>query len=100
MQINISAKHLNLTAAMEDYANKKCDRLTRFYDRIQEIDVVVDQPSREFEVEVIAHVERHDPFIGTCRGSDFYACVDSVVDKLTRQVSEHKDRLRNRKHPS
>jgi len=100
MRINISSKHLELTPAMEDYANKKCDRLTRYFDRISEIDVVVDRPSREFEIEVIAHVEHHDPFVGSMRGDDYYACIDAVVDKVSRQVSEHKERLRNRKHPN
>ncbi|MBL1216884.1 MAG: ribosome-associated translation inhibitor RaiA [Planctomycetes bacterium] len=99
MEINISGKHINLTPAMEEYAQKKCDRLPRFYDRLQEVNVVVDRPSREFEVEVIAHVANHDPFIASCGGEDFYGCVDNVVDKLTRQLSEHKDRIRNRKHP-
>jgi len=98
MQINISGKHIDLTNSIEEYAQKKCDRLTRYYDRIQEIDVVVDQPNREFEVEIITHVEHRDPFLGTCRGEDIYACIDDAVDKLTRQLTEHKEKLRNRKH--
>lgn len=98
MEINISGKHINLTPAMEEYASKKCDRFTRFYDRVQEVSVVVDRASSEFEVEVIAHVDGHNPFIATCGGQDFYSCVDTVVDKLTRQLSEHKERIKNRKH--
>lgn len=100
MQINISGKRVTLTEAMEAYAVKKCDRLTRFYDRVQEIDILVNKPNREFQVDVRARVDRHDPFVGTSTGEDFYACVDSVVDKLTRQLAEYKDRVRNRKHPS
>ncbi len=86
---------MDLTNAMEEYASKKSDRLSRFYDRIQDVDIVVDKPSHEFEVEVIAHVERHDPFIASCRGEDYYACVDDVVDKLTRQITDHKERLKD-----
>ncbi|MCC6907989.1 MAG: ribosome-associated translation inhibitor RaiA [Phycisphaerales bacterium] len=99
MQITVTGKHLDVSAAMEDYASKKCDRLTRYYDRIQQVDVVIDKPGREFEIEVIAHVDRHDPFIGREHGMDYHACLDSVVDKLSRQLAEYKEMTRNRKHP-
>ncbi len=98
MQINVTSKHMDITDSIEEYAEKKCDRLTRYYDRISGIDIVVDKPSREFEVELITHVERHDPFLGTSRGDDIYACIDDVVDKVTRQLTDHKERTRNHKH--
>jgi putative sigma-54 modulation protein len=98
MQINVTGKHMDITMPIEEYAHKKCDRLTRFYDRIQGIDVLVDKPTREFEVEIITHVDHHDPFVGTCQGEDIYACIDDAIDKLTRQLSDHKEKLRNRKH--
>lgn len=98
MQINMSGKQLEITGAMEQYAEKKCDRLNRFFDRIQGIDILVEKPNHEFEVEIITHVERHDPFMGSSRGEDVYACIDDVVDKLTRQLSEHNSRLHDRKH--
>ncbi len=43
MQINISSKHMDLTPAIEEYAQKKVDRLTRFFDRIQQVDVIIDK---------------------------------------------------------
>lgn len=104
MQITITGKRIELTPAIEDYANKKLDRLQRFYDRIQQIDLVVDRPSAQsstqFDIEIITRVDRHDPFIATTSGDDVYACIDGAVDKMSRQLSEHKERLRNRKHPS
>ncbi len=99
MQINVTGKHLDISPAMEEYASRKCERLERFYDRIQTVDVVIDKPGREFEVELIAHVDRHDPFIGRDHATDYHACVDSVVDKLSRQLTEYKEMTRNRKHP-
>jgi len=100
MEINVTGKHIDLTESMEVHIHKKCERIERFYDRIKDMDVVVDRPGREFEVEVILRVEYHDPFIATSSGEDFYGCMDNVVDKLSRQITEHKDRIRNRKHPN
>lgn len=99
MQINISGRHMDISPSMDEYAQKKCDRLTRFYDRIQQVDVVVTKPGREFDVELIAHVDSHDPFIAQVQAEDYHACVDSAVDKLSRQLAEYKDKVRNRKHP-
>ena len=84
---------------MQEYAEKKCEKLTRYFDRIQQIEVIVDHDKTAYEVEIIAHVEHHDPFIGSDRTHDYYACVDQVMDKLTRQLSDHKEKMRNRKHP-
>ena len=36
--------------------------------------------------------------IGTTRGTDLYACIDGVVSKLERQLSDQKSRQRNHKH--
>lgn len=99
MQINVTGRHLAVSAAMEEYAHKKCERLPRYYDRIQSVDVLIDKPGREFEVELIAHVDRHDPFISRGHAMDYHACMDGVVDKLSRQLAEHKEKTRNRKHP-
>ncbi len=98
MQINVTGKHVDITDSIEQYADKKCDRLDRFYDRVSSIDILIDKPNREFEVEIISHVDGHDPFVSSCRGDDVYACIDESVDKLTRQLSDHKEKMRNRKH--
>lgn len=98
MQIIVSGKHIHLTPPMEEFASKKCERLFKFYDRITKIDVVVGGEAKDFEVEGIVHVNQHDPFVARSKGPDFYACVDGLVDKLTRQITEYKDRVRNRKH--
>ena len=100
MEITVSGKHLDITPAIREYASEKVMRLPRFYDRIQEIDVVADKSdnAHSFEVEIIAKVERADPFVAKTVGTDLYACIDETVDKLERQLTDHKSRLRNRKH--
>jgi putative sigma-54 modulation protein len=99
MQINVSGRHLDVSPTMDEYAQKKCGRLDRFYDRIQSIDVVLLKPGREFDIEIIAHVDHHDPFIAQVQADDYHAAIDQAVDKLSRQLTEHKNKTRNRKHP-
>lgn len=98
MRIDISGKHLEVTPAMEEYATSKCDRLTRYYDGVQSIRVVLTQSRNEaFEVEVLADVEKHDTFVAKSEGQDVYGCIDVAVDKMTRQLTDFKEKLKNAK---
>jgi len=99
MEIKISGKHLEITDPIRDYAAQKSAKLPRYFDRITAIDIVADRNDTwSYEVEIIAHVERSDPFVARSRHEDLYACIDQTVDKLERQLREHKEKLRNRKH--
>ena len=98
MEFKISGKHLEVTDPIREYAQHKTSKLHRYYDRIQSITVVVDQHDRQFDVELIVDVEHHDPFISRELGDNLYACVDKAIDKAERQLTDHKEKLRNRKH--
>lgn len=100
MDFKISGRHVDVTDAIREYARNKTERLHRYFDRIQEITTVIDKHDRSFEVEIIVDAERHDPFIAKKKGDDLYACIDASVDKLERQLTDHKEKLRNRKHPT
>jgi len=99
MQINISGRHFTLTPANEEYARKKADRLLRFFDRIQQIDIVVDKTKEGFHVEIVTDVEHHKPFVCTSTNHDLYASIDLGIDKAQRQLTDHKSKLRDNKHP-
>jgi len=98
MQFNISGRHINLTAAIGDYARRKAARLLRYFDRIQQVDILIDRAKNGYHVEIITGVEHHEPFVATMSDHDLYACIDLGIDKAARQISEHKSRLRNNKH--
>ncbi len=98
MDFKISARHFEVTPAIREYAQKKTARLHRHYDRIQEIQAVIDRPDREFHVEIIVNVEHHEPFIARQHAEDLYGAIDLAVDKVERQLTDHKEKHRNRKH--
>jgi ribosome-associated translation inhibitor RaiA len=49
-------------------------------------------------VEMIVNAEHRNMFIAHHAGTDAYAGVDGCVDKLERQLTDHKEKFRNRKH--
>lgn len=99
MEISVSGRHVGVNDELKGYAREKLSKLPRFFDRVQSIDVVVDNDSGNPSVEIIVKVDRADPFIARESGPDTYALIDTLTDRLGRQLSRHKERLRNRKHP-
>lgn len=98
MDIKISGKHIDLTPAIQEYAAKKADKLSRYFDRIQEIAVVIEKSKNDFKTEIIVDVEHHDPIVASCSHNDLYASIDLSADRTTRQLTDHKSRLRDNKH--
>lgn len=100
MELNVTGRHIEVTPAIREYAQNKTSKLPRYYDRIQCIDVVVDRADHRnnYEVEVIVQVERTDPFVVKVAGQDLYACIDEAVDKLERLLTDHKEKVRNRRY--
>ena len=83
---------------MSEYAQAKASTLLKYYDRITEIDVVMDASGGRVTAEMIVHAEHKNTFIGREEGTDWQVLIDLVRDKLERQLTRHKKRYRNRKH--
>jgi putative sigma-54 modulation protein len=96
---------MDVTPPMKVYAEQKANKLTKYYDRIQEIEVVFDADGGSkgnakdaTVVEMIVSAEHRNMFVARHEG-EAYACIDTCFHKLERQLSEHKKKFRNRKHP-
>ena len=90
---------MEVTEPLRVYADQKANKLTKYYDRIQEIEVVFDASKGVVNLEMIVNAEHGDTFLAHHGDGDAYACVDECVHKLERQLTEHKQMFRNRKHP-
>jgi len=97
MQINITARHIDVTPAIEEYIRRKAERLPRYFDRVQQIDVVLERMPNEYKVEILTDVEKHRDFVATGSHEDLYACVDVVCDRAVRQLTDWKQRIKQHK---
>ncbi|MEK6675961.1 MAG: ribosome-associated translation inhibitor RaiA [Planctomycetota bacterium] len=98
MQIRLTGRHVEVTDEVRDYVHEKAGRLPRFYDRIHNIEVVLDHESEQFAVEMIVHADRKHTFVASGTGPDTFALVDEIVEKLERQLKKHKEKTRIHKH--
>ncbi len=98
MQINVNSKNLDMTATIEEYAKSKAEKLTRFYNRIEQIEVKIEKTTHGFIAEIITDVEHHDNIVSNCENDDLHAAIDSCVDKSVRQLTDLKTKTRDHKH--
>ena len=97
MDITVTGRHLDVTDPIRDYAHEKAGKLSRYFDRISKVEVVLShRDKRTYDVEMIAHVDGHEHFVAHGRHEDVYAAVDDAQSKLERQLADHKDKLIHR----
>ncbi len=99
MIVTVASRHMDVTPPLKSYAEQKAGKLNKYYDRIQEIEVIIDNGKDSTRVEMIVNAEHKNTFIANHDEGDAYACIDGCCHKLERQLSEHKKKFRNRKHP-
>lgn len=97
MNLTISGHHLEVTPALREYVINKLERITRHFDQVVDIKMLLKvdnqkEKERRQRAECRIHVKGQDLF-AECADEDLYAAIDLLVDKLDRQVSEHKSRL-------
>lgn len=99
MLFMISGKHIGITEAVKQYAEKKTSKLPKYYSGINQIEIIINgEPNSKASVEVIARGEHSKLFVGTATGVDIYGCIDAAVHKLEEQLRRKKGRERDDKH--
>ena len=99
MLFTISGKHIEITEAMRAHAQDKTSKLPKYYNSINQVEVIVDgAQGGNTRVEVIARGEHSKVFVGTETGEDTYRCIDMAVHKLERQLRRVKSKERDNKH--
>ncbi|MBU1831561.1 ribosome hibernation-promoting factor, HPF/YfiA family [Zhongshania sp. BJYM1] len=95
MQITVSGHHVDVTPALRDYVNNKLTKLQRHFDNITNTDVTLTVEKLVQKAEATVHVAGADLF-ATCESEDMYAAIDSLTDKLDRQLIKHKEKTLGR----
>lgn len=94
MQINITGHHVDVTEALRTYVTEKLSKLSRHFDHVTNVHVILTLEKQEQKAEATVHVSGSDLFAqhGT---ENMYASIDGLVDKLDRQIIKHKEKISN-----
>ena len=96
MMIKITGRHMEVTEPLHDFAEKKVSRISK-YNRVAEIEVIFGSEGKTHTVEIIVKADNRQRFVVKHAGEDAYACLDTAVDKIERQLRKDKEKSHNHK---
>lgn len=94
MQINLTGKNIQITDPLRSYVNGKFKRITRHFDEVIDIHVVLDVEKLEQRAEATINTRGKSIFADS-KQRDMYAAIDMLIDKLDRQILKHKEKIRD-----
>ncbi|MGD2119333.1 MAG: ribosome-associated translation inhibitor RaiA [Chromatiales bacterium] len=94
MQISLTGHHVDLTDSLRDYVDTKFERLERHFDHVTNVHVILSVEKLAQKAEATLHVSGAEIY-ADCTHEDMYAALDSLIDKLDRQVIKHKEKMKS-----
>ena len=91
MNLNITGHHIEVTPAIRDYITSKLDKITRHFEQVIDVKVILTVEKLKQKAEVTVHLRGNDIHVET-DDLDMYAAIDALVDKLDRQILKHKEK--------
>lgn len=92
MQISFTGHHLEITDALRQFTKEKLEKLERHFDRITSIHVTFAVEKLTHTAEATINVPGTSLHAEADSNGDMYAAVDSLIDKLHRQLKKHKEK--------
>lgn len=99
MQINISGHHVEITQPLRNYVTNKMERLERHSDNITDSTVTLSVEKTRQKAEASVRLAGGDVFAQS-ESADMYASIDTLIDKLDRQIIKHKEKIVGRRQAS
>ena len=100
MKMNLQAKHLELTDAIRDYAEKKLGELDKFIPEgtLSSVDISLERTTNHHKKGDVFKAESNISVPGTLLNAEsehenLYAAIDLLKDEMTRELKRYKDRL-------
>ncbi|PCI56420.1 MAG: hypothetical protein COB45_05300 [Gammaproteobacteria bacterium] len=92
MQINLTGHHVDVTSSLRQYVDTKFAKLERHFDHINNVHVVLTVEKLDQKAEATVHMNGTEIFASSTN-TDMYASIDTLVDKLDRQVLKYKGKI-------
>ena len=92
MQLKLTGHHVEVTASMRAYVEKKLERIVRHFDNVIDVSCVLTVEKLQQKAEATLHVSGADIHADAVDGN-MYAAIDALADKLDRSVKKYKEKL-------
>ena len=93
LQIHVTGRHIEVTDAIREYAQKKLESISIDFPKVMDAHVILDVEKYRHRCEIVLvctqhiHIEAHE------ESESMYASIDLCVDKLARQLRKYKTKM-------
>ena len=97
MQIQVTTRHGHLSEASQEKISAKAEKLTRIFERLTAIEVIVDltdEATPRVDLKVSAE-HKHD-FVAHDQSDNLMGSLDTVIHRLEQQLRKYKEKVQER----
>jgi putative sigma-54 modulation protein len=91
MQMHLTGRNIEITPALKTFTADKMQRIERRFSTITTLHVTLQLENMFHIAEAAAHVNGAD-IHAKAKADDMYSAIDELVDKLTTQITKHKEK--------
>ena len=95
LRIDFTDRHEQHPASVRAYALEKAEKISRFFDGVTHVQIVLDRQHDKHTAEMIASATPNLRIVGHAAENTVTAAIDSAIDKVERQVVKAKERLKD-----
>jgi len=97
MNLNLSGHHLEITPAIREHVLSKLGKVKRHFDHVIDVNVILSVEKLKQKAEANVHLSGKTIFV-ECDDANLYVAIDSLIEKLDRQILKHKEKHAARRH--
>jgi len=91
MQVSVTGHHVEVTDSLRTHVEEKIGKLKRHFDNVTDVHVILTVEKLAQKAEATVQVSGAKLFADDAQ-EDMYQAIDSMVDKLDRQIIKHKEK--------
>jgi putative sigma-54 modulation protein len=92
MQLSITGHHIEITAALRSYIERRLARIVRHFEQVIDTHFVLTVDKLQHKAEATLHVSGENIHAVATDG-DMYVAIDALADRLERRVRKHKEKV-------
>jgi putative sigma-54 modulation protein len=92
MQLSVTGQQIDVTDSLRDYVSSKIEKIERHFDLVSDVHCILKVEKLRHKAEATINVNGGKIYADSTE-QDMYAAIDSLVDKLDRQVRKYKEKL-------
>lgn len=96
MKLNVTARNFDLSDALQEYVNKKIEKLKRFDHYVIDSDMIIEKDKGTSIIELTLAV-KHSSVTTRVKNPDIYMGINDAVRKVERQLEKYEAKFRERK---